>query len=174
MDLKAWSGSLGSPSRPDWVRERGGRPSSSGSTTSSCWARRPRERRQNRGCIVRPPFRARHCVAGIVESGYGLAVVDQTSKGYATRFSFLQKDRARMEGGEPMVGEVKYLEWSPAGGPPRFDNCSPLSDQSLDPHEHVRRLAEGDDRPFRDHYWPTEASAERRIGRGFHTRCAGV
>jgi hypothetical protein len=29
-----------------------------------------------------------------------------------------------------------------------------LSEEVPDPHEHVRRLAAGDDRPFRDYHWP--------------------
>ncbi|HVL40122.1 MAG TPA: hypothetical protein VM328_12095, partial [Fimbriimonadaceae bacterium] len=55
-------------------------------------------------------------VAGVVESGYGRDLVEQLPALTRRELGSLQQPGRVWEGAAPIVGEVKYLEWSPAGG----------------------------------------------------------
>ena len=75
----------------------------------------PQEWRADRGCVVLG-LRSNEGVgsAGVVESGYGSELVELLP--HLTRADY-RRMRAGIVGLEPsLVGEVKCLEWSPAGG----------------------------------------------------------
>jgi hypothetical protein len=55
-------------------------------------------------------------MAGVVESGYGRDVVEQLAHMTRPDLRALQKPGHVWTGDDPLVGEVKFLEWSPAGG----------------------------------------------------------
>jgi bifunctional non-homologous end joining protein LigD len=77
----------------------------------------PEEWRQDRGCVVLGlRSEAGIAVAGVVESGYGRDLVEQLPALTRRDLRSLQQPGRVWEGVEPIVGEVKYLEWSPAGG----------------------------------------------------------
>jgi bifunctional non-homologous end joining protein LigD len=77
----------------------------------------PEEWRQDRGCVVLGlRSEAGIAVAGVVESGYGRGLVDQLPALTRRQLRWLQQPGRVWEGDDPIVGEVKYLEWSPAGG----------------------------------------------------------
>jgi bifunctional non-homologous end joining protein LigD len=77
----------------------------------------PEEWRQDRGCVVLG-LRSETgiAVAGVVESGYGRDLVDQLPRLTRSEVRSLREPGRLWDGDEPMVGQVKYLEWSPAGG----------------------------------------------------------
>lgn len=77
----------------------------------------PEEWRQDRGCVVLG-LRSDSgiALAGVVESGYGRDLVEQLPALTRGELRSLQQPGRVWEGEEPMVGEVKYLEWSPADG----------------------------------------------------------
>jgi hypothetical protein len=77
----------------------------------------PEEWREDRGCVVLGlRSDAGIAVAGVVESGYGRDLVDQLPR--LTRAQLRSgQDAKRVWPHEPVLtGDVKYLEWSPAGG----------------------------------------------------------
>jgi bifunctional non-homologous end joining protein LigD len=77
----------------------------------------PEEWRQDRGCVVLGlRSEAGIAVAGVVESGYGRDLVEQLPALTRRQLRSLQQPGRIWQGDAPMVGEVKYLEWSPAGG----------------------------------------------------------
>ena len=77
----------------------------------------PKEWRQDRGCVVLGlRSEAGIAVAGVVESGYGRDLVEQLPALTRGQLRSLQQPGRVWEGDDPIVGEVKYLEWSPAGG----------------------------------------------------------
>jgi bifunctional non-homologous end joining protein LigD len=77
----------------------------------------PEEWRQDRGCVVLGlRSEAGIAVAGVVESGYGRDLVDQLPTLTRRDFRSLQQPGRVWEGADPIIGAVKYLEWSPAGG----------------------------------------------------------
>jgi ATP-dependent DNA ligase len=55
-------------------------------------------------------------MAGVVESGYGRELVERLPTLTRADIRGLQKQGRLWEGTEPLVGAVKYLEWSAAGG----------------------------------------------------------
>lgn len=77
----------------------------------------PEEWRQDRGCVVLG-LRSESgiAVAGVVESGYGRELVEQLPALTRRELRMLQQPGRVWEGKDPLVGEVKYLEWSLAGG----------------------------------------------------------
>ena len=77
----------------------------------------PGEWRGDRGCIVlglRTPNGIE--VSGVVESGYDRELVDRLPELTRAQLRDLQNPGRVWTGGGPLVGEVKFLEWSPAGG----------------------------------------------------------
>jgi bifunctional non-homologous end joining protein LigD len=77
----------------------------------------PEEWRQDRGCVVLGlRSEAGIEVAGVVESGYGRDLVQQLPALTRRQLRSLQQPGQVWEGSEPLIGEVRYLEWSPAGG----------------------------------------------------------
>ena len=77
----------------------------------------PEEWRQDRGCVVLGlRSEAGIAVAGIVESGYGRDLIEQLPALTRQELRSLQQPGRVWEGADPIVGAVKYLEWSPAGG----------------------------------------------------------
>jgi bifunctional non-homologous end joining protein LigD len=77
----------------------------------------PEEWRQDRGCVVLGlRSEAGIAVAGVVESGYGRDLVDQLPTLSRRDFRSLQQPGRVWEGTDPIIGAMKYLEWSPAGG----------------------------------------------------------
>ena len=77
----------------------------------------PKEWRQDRGCVVLG-LRSESGVAmaAVVESGYGRDLVEQLPRLTRSELRRLQEPGRVWEGNDPIVGAVKYLEWSPAGG----------------------------------------------------------
>jgi hypothetical protein len=55
-------------------------------------------------------------LAGVVESGYGRELVDQLPQLTRAELRMLREPGRIWDGSDPLVGQVKYLEWSPAGG----------------------------------------------------------
>lgn len=77
----------------------------------------PEEWRQDRGCVVLGlRSEAGIAVAGVVESGYGRDLVEQLPRLTRAQLRALREGGRVWEDDDPMVGQVKYLEWSPAGG----------------------------------------------------------
>lgn len=77
----------------------------------------PEEWRQDRGCVVLGlQTKEGIGVAGVVESGYGRDLVNQLPRLTRSELRELQKPGRVWEGEDRLVGEVKYLEWRPAGG----------------------------------------------------------
>lgn len=77
----------------------------------------PEEWREDRGCIALGlRFEGGLAFAGVVESGYGRDLVEQLPQLTRAQLRALGRPGRLWEGPEPLVGEVKYLEWSPAGG----------------------------------------------------------
>ena len=77
----------------------------------------PQEWRQDRGCVVLGlRSEVGIALAGVVESGYGRELVDQLPQLTRSHLREMQQPGAVWQGNEPLVREVKYLEWSPAGG----------------------------------------------------------
>lgn len=77
----------------------------------------PEEWRGDRGCVVLGLGADKGlAVAGVVESGYGRELVEQLPWLTREHLRRLQEPGRLWEGGECLVGEVKFLEWSPAGG----------------------------------------------------------
>jgi bifunctional non-homologous end joining protein LigD len=77
----------------------------------------PQEWRSDRGCIVlglRTPEGI--VVSGVVESGYGRELVEQLPVLTRAELREAQKPGHVWAGSAPFVGDVKFLEWSPAGG----------------------------------------------------------
>jgi ATP-dependent DNA ligase len=52
----------------------------------------------------------------VVESGYGRELVEQLPQLTRAELRTLREPGRTWDGNDPLVGEVKYLEWSPAGG----------------------------------------------------------
>ena len=77
----------------------------------------PHEWREDRGCVVLG-LRSDTgiAVAGVVESGYGRDLVDQLPHLTRRDLRDLQRPDMVWRGSDPLTAEVKYLEWSPAGG----------------------------------------------------------
>jgi hypothetical protein len=55
-------------------------------------------------------------VSGVVESGYDGDLVEQLPQLTRAELRVLQQPDQVWTGASPLVGEVKFLEWSPAGG----------------------------------------------------------
>lgn len=55
-------------------------------------------------------------VSGVVESGYGPHLVGQLPHLTRPELRALQEPGHVWTGDDPLVGEVKFLEWSAAGG----------------------------------------------------------
>ncbi|HEX2294751.1 MAG TPA: hypothetical protein VHN37_05520 [Actinomycetota bacterium] len=77
----------------------------------------PEEWREDRGCVVLG-LRSNDgiAMAGVVESGYGRDLVEQLPQLTRADLRVLGKPGRVWGGSEPLVGDVKYLEWSTAGG----------------------------------------------------------
>ena len=77
----------------------------------------PEEWRQDRGCVVLGlRSEAGIAVAGVVESGYGRELAEQLPQLTRSELRTLREPGRVWVGPDPLIGEVKYLEWSPAGG----------------------------------------------------------
>ncbi len=77
----------------------------------------PAEWRTDRGCVVLGLQSSDGiAVSGVVESGYGADLVERLPHMTRPELRALQRPGQMWEGGDPLVGEVKFLEWSPAGG----------------------------------------------------------
>jgi bifunctional non-homologous end joining protein LigD len=77
----------------------------------------PEEWRGDRGCIVLGLRSSEGIVvSGVVESGYGADLVEQLPRLTRADLRALQQLGHVWTGASPLVGEVKFLEWSPAGG----------------------------------------------------------
>jgi len=76
----------------------------------------PPEWRGDRGCVIVGLRNGDNiCMAGFVESGYGRELVDRLPE--LTRADVARLKERPWDGDEePLVAEVKFLEWSPAGG----------------------------------------------------------
>jgi bifunctional non-homologous end joining protein LigD len=77
----------------------------------------PVEWRGDRGCVVlglRTPEGI--AVSGVVESGYGRELVEQLPDLTRAELREAQKSGHIWTGSSPFMGEVRFLEWSPAGG----------------------------------------------------------
>jgi bifunctional non-homologous end joining protein LigD len=77
----------------------------------------PEEWRGDRGCVVlglRTPNGI--AVSGAVESGYDRELVDRLPELSRGQLRELQNPGRVWTEGAPLVGQVKFLEWSPAGG----------------------------------------------------------
>jgi bifunctional non-homologous end joining protein LigD len=77
----------------------------------------PGEWRGDRGCVVlglRTPVGIG--VSSVVESGYDRELVDRLPELSRAQLRELQKPGRVWTGSAPLVGQVKFLEWSPAGG----------------------------------------------------------
>jgi bifunctional non-homologous end joining protein LigD len=77
----------------------------------------PQEWRGDRGCVVlglRTPEGIG--VSGVVESGYGRELVEQLPELTRAELREAQKPGHVWAGSAPFVGDVRFLEWSPAGG----------------------------------------------------------
>ena len=86
---------------------------------------RPEEWRGDRGCVVLGvDSRDGIAVAAVVESGYGRELVDRLPHLTRAEFRDLQQPGRVWEGATPLVGNVKFLEWSPAGGLRHATICS--------------------------------------------------
>jgi hypothetical protein len=86
----------------------------------------PHEWRQDRGCIV-VGIRddSGIMMAGVVESGYGQDLVERLPQLTRPQFRAMQNAGQTWDGADPLIGEVKYVEWSPVGGPSTRDHlCS--------------------------------------------------
>jgi bifunctional non-homologous end joining protein LigD len=77
----------------------------------------PQEWRGDRGCVVLGLRSSEGiAVSGVVESGYGPDLVEQLPHLTRPELRALQQPGQVWTGDDPLVGEVKFLEWSPAGG----------------------------------------------------------
>jgi bifunctional non-homologous end joining protein LigD len=77
----------------------------------------PGEWRRERGCVVLGlPSDRGVALAGVVESGYGRELVDRLPALTRQDYRSLQSPDAVCEGSSPVLAEVKFLEWSRAGG----------------------------------------------------------
>ena len=77
----------------------------------------PEQWRGDRGCIVlglRAPEGT--AVSGVVESGYGRDLVERLPQLTRAEYRALQTPGCVWAGVAPLAGEVKFLEWSRAGG----------------------------------------------------------
>jgi bifunctional non-homologous end joining protein LigD len=77
----------------------------------------PSEWRGDRGCVVLG-LRTRDgiAVSGVVESGYDRELVDRLPELSRAQLRELQEPGRVWTGGAPFVGQVKFVEWSRAGG----------------------------------------------------------
>jgi bifunctional non-homologous end joining protein LigD len=77
----------------------------------------PGEWRADRGCVVLG-LRSSEGVtmSGVVETGYGPDLVEQLPRLTRPELRALQQPGQVWMGKNALVGEVKFLEWSPAGG----------------------------------------------------------
>ncbi len=77
----------------------------------------PEEWRQDRGCVVLG-LRSDSgiALAGVVESGYGRELVEQLPRLTRADYRSLLMAGASATQADYLMGEVKFLEWSPAGG----------------------------------------------------------
>lgn len=77
----------------------------------------PEEWRGDRGCVVLG-LRSSKGIAmvAVVESGYGADLVEQLPHLTRLELRALQQPGQVWTGDTPLVGEVKFLVWSPAGG----------------------------------------------------------
>jgi bifunctional non-homologous end joining protein LigD len=77
----------------------------------------PEEWRGDRGCIALG-LRTDEGIAyaAVVESGYGRELVDRLPQLSRTELRDLQEPGRLWTRSAPLIAEVKYLEWSPAGG----------------------------------------------------------
>jgi hypothetical protein len=55
-------------------------------------------------------------MAGVVEAGYGRDLIEQLPQLTRAQLRVLREPGRVWAGSDPLVGAVKYLEWSPAGG----------------------------------------------------------
>lgn len=77
----------------------------------------PEEWRGDRGCVVLGlRSDAGIALAGVVESGYGRDLVEQLPPLTRVDLRAIREAELPWPAAEPPLGEVKYLEWSPAGG----------------------------------------------------------
>jgi bifunctional non-homologous end joining protein LigD len=75
------------------------------------------EWRGDRGCVVLGLQSSDGiAVSGVVESGYGSDLVEQLPHLTRQELRALQQPGQVWTGDTPLAGEVKFLEWSPAGG----------------------------------------------------------
>jgi bifunctional non-homologous end joining protein LigD len=75
------------------------------------------EWRADRGCIVLGLRSSKGIVmSGVVESGYGADLVERLPQLTRRELRALQQPGHVWEANAPLVGEVKFLEWSAAGG----------------------------------------------------------
>ena len=77
----------------------------------------PGEWRADRGCVVLG-LRSSDGIAmsGVVESGYGPDLTELLPRLKRQELRGLQQPGCVWTGDSPLVGDVKFLEWSPAGG----------------------------------------------------------
>ncbi|HEY7875551.1 MAG TPA: hypothetical protein VIG64_10570, partial [Actinomycetota bacterium] len=77
----------------------------------------PEQWRGDRGCVVLGLRTGEDiAVAGVVESGYGRDLVDELPEMTRPQLDTLRAPGRVWTGPDPIVGEVKFLEWSAAGG----------------------------------------------------------
>ena len=75
------------------------------------------EWRADRGCVVLGLRTSGGiAVSGVVESGYGRDLVERLPQLTRGELRALQTPGHVWAGGAPLAGQVKFLEWSPAGG----------------------------------------------------------
>jgi hypothetical protein len=85
--------------------QRQEQPRTSGAAPGPCPGTKRRQRAR-RGIVM----------AGVVESGYGQDLVDRLPHLTRSHLHMLQKPGQVWVREQPLIREVKYLEWSPAGG----------------------------------------------------------
>ncbi len=77
----------------------------------------PEEWREDRGCVVLGLESPQGIAfAGVVESGYGRDLVECLPQLTRAHLRAVREPGRVWDGPEPLVAQVKYLEWSPAGG----------------------------------------------------------
>jgi bifunctional non-homologous end joining protein LigD len=77
----------------------------------------PGEWRADRGCVVLGLRTSEGiAVSGVVESGYDGDLVEQLPQLTRAELRALEEPGRVWPGADALVGEVKFLEWSPAGG----------------------------------------------------------
>jgi ATP-dependent DNA ligase len=78
------------------------------------WGCRPEEWRRDR--VASYSVQKGNRLAGVVESGYGRDLVEQLPAPTRSELDSLQEPGRVWDGNEPMIGDMKYLEWSLGGG----------------------------------------------------------